>query len=272
MELVANQFSGLPSDHALITFRHMSQIQTAAQQALDQLIENEGGNQFLVVMGISEVARQQLDNDKECLGGITFRFLWEGSTGLLKVIPTLQHDVTARSMTGEIGFQLRAQMGIPREDIMFGNTTTHKALAGKTGKQPDDCFWPSSRQGRSNRAQGWPTLVIETGVSKSLSKLRADAQWWFHNSSGQTRFVLIVSISRRQRRVTVEKWQMQIPSPAFVLQPVASAAQEIVITPASVSGAPLTLDFEALFDRPPQGTEADIVLDANDLRHCARVV
>ncbi|KAH8434087.1 uncharacterized protein LDX57_011725 [Aspergillus melleus] len=285
--------SGLPSNYALLDFRHMAQIKSAAEHVLDQLTRNEGGNQFLVVLGITESARQRLDNGKECLGGITFRFMWEGTTALIKVIPTLQHDVTTRSITEEVGYKLRSQMGISRDSIMFGNTTTHKSSVGNKGKQPDDCFWPPSRQGGPNHAHGWPTLVVETGVSESLPKLREDAHWWFHNSSGQTRFVLVVSISRRQHRALVEKWQLAPPGtprpitrflrnqlsnqpPPRVQQPAASqqpfCAQEIMITAASVTGAPLVLNFETLFDRPRQGQEADIVLDANDLRHCARVV
>ncbi|KAI9042731.1 uncharacterized protein KD926_005061 [Aspergillus affinis] len=221
----------------------MSQVQIEAQQVLGQLIENGDSNQFIIVLGISEVARQQLDNDKECLGAIEFRFM---------------------SITEEINFKLRARMGIPRADIMFGNTTTHKSI-DNTEKQPDDCFWPPPRQqqGRTSRVQGWPTLVIETGVSESLSRLREDARWCTSSAPGHR-----------------GKWHMQEPGrgsepSAFgfaACHASAALAQEIVITSTSVEGAPLTIGFEALFDRLPRGSETDIVLDALDLRHCARVV
>ena len=64
--------------------------------------------------------------------------------------------------------------------------------------------------------------------------------------------------------------------PPLVQQPVSSQqpypVQEIQIDPVSVQGAPLTLNFEAVFDRARQLNETDIVLNANDLRYCTRFI
>ncbi|OJJ41701.1 hypothetical protein ASPWEDRAFT_179408 [Aspergillus wentii DTO 134E9] len=286
--------SGLPNDYALVHFHRFQQIKTATKQVFDALAENGGGNQFVVVLGLPETARRRLDTEKNCLDGISFRFMWENYTGLIKVIPSAEHDFT----TGAIRTHLERMftgMGIARDEVGFAMSTTHKPAVGNRGKQADECFWPLSRQPRPGRAHGWPTLVIETGVSESLRRLREDACWWFHNSLGDVRIVLIVCINRRTRKILVEKWQLapagtpnpmtrnmriQLSNPnqqpPLGQQPVASqqpyAAQEIEINSATVQGAPLILNFEAVLDRPRQGNESDLVFNTSDLLYCARMM
>jgi fermentation-respiration switch protein FrsA (DUF1100 family) len=46
-----------------------------------------------------------------------------------------------------------------------------------TSKELDASFKPSYRG-----KHGWPSLVIEAGLSESLVKLRRDAAWWLTNS------------------------------------------------------------------------------------------
>lgn len=286
--------TGLPSNYALVHFHRFQQIKTAAKQVLDALVEDTEGNQFIVVLGLPETARQRLDSEENYLDGISFRFMWESNTGLIKVIPTAEHEVILDAIRGEFEFICRSQMGIPKNEITFGMATTHKPTIGNKGKQPDQCFWPPSRKPRPGQRFGWPTLIIEVGVSESLRRLREDAYWWFNNSLGDVRIVLLICISRRQRKVIVEKWHLAPPgtpnpmtrslinhlvtiqSPPLVQQPVASQqtypAQEIEISPVSIQGAPLTLNFEAVFDRARRQNEQDIVLDANKLRVCTEII
>lgn len=279
--------TGLPADYALVHFHHFEQIQRAAKEVLETLAEKEDGNQYVVVLGLSETARQRLDSGEDCLDGISFRFMWENNTGLVKVIPTAEHESVTDTFRGEIEFICRSQMGIPRDEILFGVATTHQPTVGNKGKQPDQCFWPPSRQPGPGQRHGWPTLVIETGVTESLQRLRDDAYWWFNNSLGDVRIVLLFCISRRQRKIIVEKWHLappDTPNPmtrSMINQLVISQrppleqpylAQEIVIDPVSVHNAPLVLNFEAIFDRGRQQNESDIVFNATDLRHCTRIV
>lgn len=285
--------AGLPNDYALVHFHRFQQVKTVAKQIHDGLAKNDG-NQFIVVLGLTKTACQRLSSSKDCLEGITFRFMWENQTGLIKVVPTAAHEVTTDAIRGEIEFICRSRMGIPRNEIAFGMATTHQPTVGNKGKQADQCFWPSSRQPGPGQQPGWPTLVIETGVTESLHRLREDAYWWFHNSLGRVRIVLVVCISRRQSKIIIEKWHLAPPGtpnpltrsmldqlvliqrPPLVQQPVASQqpypAQEIEISPVSIQGDPLTLNFEAVFDRGRQQNESDIVLNASDLRHCTRII
>lgn len=284
--------SGLPADYLLVHFHRFHQVKAAAKQVFDSLAENQDGNQFIVVLGLSETARQRLDSGEDCLNGISFRFMWEENAGLIKIIPTGEHENVTDAIRSEIG-RICLFMGISRDEIAFGMSTTYKSTVGNKGKQPDQCFWSPSRYPGPGQQAGWPTLVIETGVSESLRRLREDAHWWFHNSLGQVRIVLVISICRRQRTVIIEKWQLAPPGtpnpltrnmlnqlanirPPLVQQPVSSQqpypAREIQIDPVSVQGAPLTLNFEAVFDRARKLNETEIVLNANDLCYCTRFI
>lgn len=85
------------------------------------------------------------------LGGIGFRFSYEHSVGLIKVIPGAAHGARPPIM----------QPSPPRR-----NSLTNACI-------------PRPRAPMANTTNGWPTLVLETGVSESLPHLRQDAAWWF---------------------------------------------------------------------------------------------
>ena len=51
-------------------------------------------------------------------------------------------------------------------------------LGRTVSKEGDSCYCPL---GTRPNADDWPTLVIEAGVSESLTKLREDAKWWLTN-------------------------------------------------------------------------------------------
>ncbi|GIJ98728.1 hypothetical protein Aspvir_000848 [Aspergillus viridinutans] len=169
-----------------------------------------------------------------------------------------------------------------------GTVTTH-------GKQPDNCFFPPNRQPLGGQFNGWPSLVIETGVSESLEKLRRDATWWFQNSSGDTRIVILISIKAVTKQIRFEKWQLAPPNlprptrqaiaqlrqqpnlmPPLVQQQANSQTafchQEVIVTPTSITGGPLVIPFRAMFDRQPTGAEGDIVINNQGFRTITRFV
>ena len=180
-------------------------------------------------------------------------------------------------------------MGVPKLQMAWGNTTTHPGTHSRNSKQPDQCFSPGPRQPTGGQLS-WPTLVIETGVTESLPKLEEDVQWWFQNSNGDVQIVLVLSINKSQRTALLQKWQLapvntpqpmtravlnrlrrQVPPPMPpLLQQMPRSQQpyirqEIQMTQTTMTGGPLVLPFEALFCRPPQGTETDITLNQQEL-------
>ena len=131
------------------------------------------------------------------------------------------------------------------------------------------------------RGADWPTIVLESGWSESLTRLRRDAHIWLENSGGDVKIVLLFSIGRTARTMIIEKWENR-PVPAnrpatrSITRAVATSPnpppqtptqiQAITIDSSTVNGAPLTLEFRKIFLRqavPP--LEHDFTFTAHDL-------
>jgi hypothetical protein len=288
---------GLPAGYAVRIFSQLKRLQADAERILQSLQENQDGNQWLVVLGLSTSTIRELDDDHSSLGGVEYRFQWDGSAGLIKVVPSHTHDMTTDQVTRSIDDRLSA-MGIRSIDRKWAATSTYKPTPTK-GKQGDQAFIPPSRcpalqLPAPQLPAGWPTFVIETGVSESLPRLREDAKWWLAASSGDVRIVLVISIKRTS--VSFEKWQLaplnaprpltradidtlrlrgpHIPplaqQPATIQQ--AYSADEVEVTSTGIEGAPMILPFAALYDRPPGPSEVDVVLDPQDFRDITSIL
>src|SRR4051794_19288041 len=195
---------------------------------------------------------------------------------LILKVPTAEHEI-AHGIFRDRLFGEAMLMGLRRELISIG-ATTFKTL--RMSKEGDSAFKPLSM--RPHKAD-WPTIVIESGWSESLTKLRQDAHRWLENSRGDVKIVLLFSIGRTARTMIIEKWEHR-PVPANVSatrsmtraaanppnQPSRSPTQIQAITIDSnsdtVNGAPLTLEFRKIFLRqavPP--LEHDFTFTAQDL-------
>jgi hypothetical protein len=274
----------------------MKCLASAADEVYTSLNKQESSNQWILVLGLSAATIKRLADDHRCLDGINYRFQWEGTSGLIKVVPSARHESVTRRVVFSVNDALTA-MGIPWQNGEWVGITTYKPTATK-GKEPDDAFVPPSRCATLANL-GWPTLVIETGVSESLTQLRADAAKWFKDSSGDVRIVLVIAI--KNDRVDIEKWQLApVGAPVPLTRPYITSlcsqrsnmpplvpqlpaiqqpycAQEIVITrppaqglPVTVTGAPLILPFHALYDRAPGRRERDIIITSGGCNDITR--
>lgn len=72
-------------------------------------------------------------------------------------------------------------------------------------KEPAGTFVP----GKVDVDAGWvPSMVIETGCSESPPQLRNDARWWYSNTEGQTKLIILIHAGKKPTwNVTVEAWQ-----------------------------------------------------------------
>jgi hypothetical protein len=150
----------------------------------------------------------------------------------------------------------------------------------RVSKEGDSTFKPLSIRPRE---ADWPTIVLESGWSESLTRLRRDAHIWLDNSGGDVKIVLLFSIGRTARTMIIEKWENR-PVPANrpatrsmtraaanpPNQPPQTPTQIQAITIDSnvntVNGAPLTLEFRKIFLRqaiPP--LEHDFTFTRQDL-------
>jgi hypothetical protein len=288
--------STLPDDHVTRVFSSMKRLAAAANEVFTSLNKQESSNQWILVLGLSAATIKRLADDHRCLDGINYRFQWEGTSGLIKVVPSARHEIITAHVVDCVKDVFNT-MGITWRDGEWVGATTYKPSPAK-GKEPDNAFVPPSRCPTIANL-GWPTLVIETGVSESLTQLRADAAKWFKDSSGGVRIVLVIAI--RNNRVDIEKWQLApVGAPVPLTRPYITSlcsqrsnmpplvpqlpaiqqpycAQEIVITrpqapglPATDTGTPLILPFHALYDRAPGRGERDIIITSRDCNDITR--
>lgn len=268
----------------------MSSLQADAEDVLGTLKANEyNGNQWLVVLDLTKDAIERLGSHENGLRGVPYRFQYEGTAGIIKIIPGYAHEYCTADFSTAINDQLAA-MGIARNDRSWGGGTLYSTPYSNRGKEADQIFTPFNRR-PSGGIIDWPSLVIETGVSESYKKLQVDASWWFENSHGRVRIVILIILNKNY--VRWEKWQLvplnaptpltrgylnqlqqQVPNvPPLTAQPAVAprpySAQEVLITPTSVTGAPMMIPFEALYDRGRGPTETDVIITAQDFRDIA---
>jgi hypothetical protein len=197
---------------------------------------------------------------------------------IIKLMPSAEHE-EAHLLLGQYFFARLTTMGIPPGGIIpLGST---KFLGRRSSKEGDSAYKPRSR----NKKTDWPTIVFESGLSESLSRLRSDAHWWLTHSGGEVKTVVIISIRLAQRDIRVEKGILAPPTGrrrtlrananANALVP--TKVQQIAITPAPatppnptqgqyvVTGTPLVLEFDQIFLRPPVAPEGDVIFTATDL-------
>lgn len=126
--------------HPTHTWKSIKQLETAAREVYNKLQRNEdSGNQYLVVQGPTNYAIERLLDDRNILGGIGFRLMYEGSVGLMKIIQSPIHGCATNLFTRLMDIQLRA-MGITVvEHYHWGATTVSPMTETVTdkGKQPD---------------------------------------------------------------------------------------------------------------------------------------
>ena len=177
------------------------------------------------------------------------------------------------------------RMGLWKSWISIGATTLRaQGHPGGDGGESDSSGGP-----RPERfAHGsWPTLIIESGDSETLSELHRDMRWWFAASQHQVKIVVLVKFDHRQEAILLERWEEEPANlrlgatttrQAAVLQPVIrqqiNITQNATTSPVSyhVTRGALVLPFHLLFLRAPGPQEHDVIFSIQDLQEYAEVV
>jgi hypothetical protein len=115
----------------------------------------------------------------------------------------------------------------------------------------------------------WPTMVIETGPAyangASRTYLHFCVDWWFTQTDGVVKIVLVMYFDYAKRETIVEKWvraeaplHKELAQTIIInIQPNRGIKNQVVVS----DGEELTLLFESLMGRPKREGEADIVFD-----------
>ena len=108
----------------------------------------------------------------------------------------------------------------------------------------------------------WPSVIVETGVSQTLPKLRLDAKWWIENSGREVKTAILIKIYRKTRRVFLEEWQyvtMRKPSTRRTPASTTSGPRRVQLVTINflpggrpVAGGPFTIGFRNLMLRDPR--------------------
>ena len=201
----------------------------------------------------------------------TLRFLYlnEPQTLIVKIFPGQVHEL----VVDEFVFTLRKEIEAKGqgEKICSMRSSTFKGL--ECSKQADGALRPVVAR---PDVYGWPSVVFECGVTESPRRLACDARWWFHNSKGAVKMVIIFFVSASTKTVTIEIWERARMENASVTQGNDGDGDEVdlpvvkettTINAKNVSST-LTFRFKAIFLRAPRKKrgEGDYTLTEGDLR------
>ena len=152
-----------------------------------------------------------------------------------------------------------------------GNTlwhvrSTRYGAPGGRSKEADEAFRPSTRV----LGTDWPSVVIEVGVSESLSQLRTDAYFWLTQSGGKTRIVIHLAVNKAMRVMKIERWEhtprtrlTRRSSPRY--NPTKMQALTLRAN-GQISGGPLLIPASKVYDTLPPGLGPnDFTFTAQDL-------
>ncbi|KAJ5774540.1 hypothetical protein N7457_009436 [Penicillium paradoxum] len=197
-------------------------------------------------------------------------FSYDTRSMIIKLV-TGAHDTASRGLLCEVRDVVR-DMGLGRSIRPVGS----KRVRGMSSSKEADESWVPT-QPIPGRDAKWPTVVVEVGVSESYQKLKADAEWWFTNSKGDVKLVIIVSVNRKAPDIKFETIfldtvvsSLRSQRPRYVLtirQSITTSRDanksnsQITIRPA----VPLTIGFEELFCRQLVPPEHNIEISPDQL-------
>ena len=161
--------------------------------------------------GVSMSDLDEIDGIRRKLPKMRFFYDMNQEILIVKFMEGVTHEVS-RSLFGlEFDRVIASRTGLRRAITPVGSVRfkgLHRA------KESDFCFKPTSWDLITN----WPSVVIEVGVSESLTQLHKDARFWLECSGGQTHIVILISVNKRARSWVIKRWQQ---NPAIGrLQPV----------------------------------------------------
>lgn len=243
----------------------------AIEQLKDQfLLPKLPKPQYLHVIRLDHVLMKRLVDEPDIFRGVRATISRQQAEILYKIMPGFQHEQIIGGFSACLMEHLWAmRLSFRRGDFIIRPSV--RTDGRYCSKEPD--WWFSPNNVLTDGC--WhvrPSLILEVGWSEPSGQLQADARWWYSNTGGETKLVVLIHVSPEPSwTVDVQVWsEVDNPRPrpitrgcpAKIIQCIQRARFENGVVP----GGPLTLDFEVLMRRPPQNShEANVVLDDHDL-------
>jgi hypothetical protein len=216
---------------------------------------------------IDEDDYDAVDDESAILRHRKALYLTDSKT-LILTMPSRPHEEASRRVDILLASKLK-NMNCEDELSPTGGWTI---TVGNVSKEPDASWAP--------REESYPTLVVESAVSKSSRAVGWDARIWLEHDDSHVTQVVAIKIYRPRPEIVFTVWK-KAPEETRALRaqhpPRAVADQDIHVT--LEEGRPmadgnLCLSFEKIFERRPRpGTpEGDLVFSARELGGIARGV
>ncbi|GLA27969.1 hypothetical protein AnigIFM63604_006330 [Aspergillus niger] len=235
--------------------------------------------QYVSYKHVSAADFDYIEKNRSQLGHqVRFTYYPEISTLIIKV-PSMPHEIAHRTLGDEISHLFKS-MGLRMSEFVALGATKY---VGETASQKEaDSSWKNALLRPVNT--DYPTFVIESGVSESMPRLRADAHWWISLTGGQVQIVLLIKVNTTKKTMLFEKYfpklrqypntraRAQGASVAGTYIPDLISTTKVNAIPGTVVGPPITLEFQRIIGRPPVPPEGDVVIGSSQLLELARNV
>jgi len=165
-----------------------------------------------------------------------------------------------------IGLFLDHPSSLLQDDIGSATFLTQQGHSGRRSKEGDLTSGLKPQRATKN---AWPILIIEAGVSESLSQLYLDMQRWFDISNHEVKLVLLAKFDGT--KILLEKWEEEMQQLGPVLRQSITITQNTTTNPISyhITSGTLVLSFRLLFLRDPGPGEGDFVISVQELEEYA---
>ena len=258
-------------------YRGGPSFKKAIQSKIDELLSvNSKAGQYVVFSSVKQSHLAYINRMRDTnYKGLRFLYLDNEGTLIIKVMSQVVHGLAKGWLTDILRAKI-VTMGLDGALVNVGGVRFN----GRQSFKEADCALKPGLFRR--RPADWPTLVFECGVAESWRRLRADACWWLENSHEEVKIVLVLKVSKADRKIKLEQWEMATePNPQVTqdhpdpTKTSLTRTQKITITAPLGSGAvataPFTLDFKKIFLRDPDPAkgEKDIVFSKEDLQALA---
>ncbi|KAF7113936.1 hypothetical protein CNMCM5793_006119 [Aspergillus hiratsukae] len=251
--------SELPPDTPELVTPNVKTIKSALRRQLTQTPDID----FIILSSVPPKAIEELIRNPRA-GGDPKPLRMFYNADVRKLIlhrPQLPLEVVTRGLESLI-FLTESRMGLDWELVPTGSATVED---GPYAKEPT-----ASYMTRQHPRRKWLHYVIETGFEEVLGRLRLQKEWWFGQSDGQVRMVLIIGVSRTGRKIVFENWAQRGGSPIKEQEVSVSRDEDGAVV---VAGDALRIKFAGLFLRPASGdTEGDFVFQLEQLEKLAESV
>lgn len=202
------------------------------------------------------------------------------------------HEVIAIEFFSELRYVFDLLPGHTRNSVIIAVGATRYSVPGVRAKEGDMGFKPDTRDGKDD----WPSLLVIGILSLCRTfqfnrydagrlcrkptrvAMRCDARWWFINSDGETRLVIIIPVTYQpnQKVVLIETWGMvgnphrvTRRNPPQIPQAISSLGinDQGAIIP---NNGELRIPYRSVFDVAPPAGVGDIVVTTAQLQSLVR--